>query len=112
MCRTTTYAGPAPLRRVQVLLCLTLMLVVNLITCFISSLTGIKLKRMNHRARMLEVSKRVSAELSRAVASCLLHAAVQDGAPGRAWGPGWCRHCVRPPGSVTLTGACCNTAVT
>ncbi|KAL4457285.1 hypothetical protein ABPG75_012150 [Micractinium tetrahymenae] len=42
----------------RILLCLTLMLVVNLITSFISSLAGIKLKRMNHRARMLEVSKR------------------------------------------------------
>jgi len=35
------------------------MLVVNLITRTLSSLAGIKLKRMNHRQRMLEVSKRV-----------------------------------------------------
>ena len=44
----------------QILLCLTLLLVANLLTRTLSSLVAIKLKQLNHRQRMMELSKRVS----------------------------------------------------
>lgn len=53
---------PCPLI-VQLLLCATLLLAVVLATRVLSAMAGIKLKRMNHRQRMLELSKRVRCAL-------------------------------------------------
>lgn len=101
----------------QVLLCVTLMLVVNLITCFITSLAGIKLKRMNHRARMLEVSKRVRALQTMAVGRCRQLPPSSTGCAARTMRSSCTRggrnvvlkrvaaHLV-PPSSAAVTGIC------
>ncbi|KAL4858334.1 Mechanosensitive ion channel protein 10 [Chlorella vulgaris] len=46
------------LKLVQVLVCLTLFLLANLVTRVISSFVGIKLKRLNHLDRMQDIAKR------------------------------------------------------
>jgi len=43
----------------QLLLCVLLFLVMLLVSRMVSSLAGIKLKRLNHRQRMMDLSKRV-----------------------------------------------------
>jgi hypothetical protein len=63
------------LKLVQVLLCLTLFLLANLLTRIFSSLAGIKLKRTIHLSRMQDIAKRVCA-----TGMCLLCC--------------WCEHCM------------------
>lgn len=64
--------GPYPsLKLVQVLVCLTLFLLANLLTRVISSFVGIKLKRLNHLDRMQDIAKRVCG-LELVCLSCVL----------------------------------------